>query len=74
LHTDAFYASRASEINQRLIEISNGEAERLVRELDKRGRDIKLCVVGLDWGFEREDLLEIVKVRYRDHETSTYPL
>ncbi|KAI9770318.1 MAG: hypothetical protein M1840_003477 [Geoglossum simile] len=61
LHTDAFYASRASEINQRSIEISNGEAERLVIELDERGRDMKLCVVGLDWGFERKDLLEIVK-------------
>ncbi|KAI9784153.1 MAG: hypothetical protein M1839_002658 [Geoglossum umbratile] len=61
LHTDAFYASRASEINRRLIEIGNGGAERLVTELDKRGRNMKLCVVGLDWGFRREDLLEIVK-------------
>jgi fanconi-associated nuclease 1 len=62
LHTDAFYASRAPEINRRLVEICNGQAERLVIELDKRGRDMKLCVVGLDWGFEREDLLEIVRV------------
>ncbi|KAH0557060.1 hypothetical protein GP486_005154 [Trichoglossum hirsutum] len=61
LHTDAFYPSRASEINRRLIEISNGGAERLITELDKRGRETKLCVVGLDWGFERDDLLEIVK-------------
>ncbi|KAH0544497.1 hypothetical protein FGG08_001395 [Glutinoglossum americanum] len=61
LHTDTFYSSRASEINRRLIEISNGGAERLITELDERGREMKLCVVGLDWDFEKEDLLEIVK-------------
>jgi hypothetical protein len=45
-----------------LIEIGNGGAERLIIELDKKGREKNLCVVGLDWGFERDDLLEIVKV------------
>jgi Fanconi-associated nuclease 1 len=64
LYTDAFYPSRTSEINRRLIEISNGGAERLITELDKRGREMKLCVVGLDWEFLKEDLLEIVKVGY----------
>jgi fanconi-associated nuclease 1 len=66
LHTDAFYPSRASEINRRLVEISNGGAEGFITELDKKGREKKLCVVGLDWGFEKEDLLEIAKVRYPD--------
>ncbi|KAI9828778.1 MAG: hypothetical protein M1832_001883 [Thelocarpon impressellum] len=61
LHTDAFHGSRASEINHRLVEIANGEAERLIREVDARERGKKTCVVGLDWRFELEDLVEIVR-------------
>lgn len=60
LHTDSFYPSRASEINLRLMEISNGEAERLIREVDERERNKKTCVVGLKWDFAVEDLLEVV--------------
>ena len=33
LHTDAFYMSRASEINHRLVDIANGEAERIICEV-----------------------------------------
>lgn len=61
LHTDAFYPSRMSEVNQRLNEISNGEAETIVREVWEEHRERKTCVVGLDWGFEMEDLVEIVR-------------
>ena len=59
LHTDAFYASRASEINHRLVEIANGGAERIIREVDAREREKQTCVVGLDWAFELDDLIEI---------------
>ena len=59
LHTDAFYPSRASEINHRLVEIANGSAERLIREVDGRERQNKTCVIGLNWDFELDDLLQI---------------
>ncbi|KAI9679891.1 MAG: hypothetical protein M1817_004906 [Caeruleum heppii] len=61
LHTDAFYPSRASEISHRLVEIGNGDAERIIREVDTREREKKTCVVGLDWMFELDDLIDIVK-------------
>jgi Fanconi-associated nuclease 1 len=60
LHTDAFSPSRASEINHRLVEIANGEAERLIREIDTKEREKKTCIIGLNWDFDLEDLLEIV--------------
>lgn len=60
LHSDAFYPARASEINHRLVEIENGAAERLVRAVDERERGRRTCVVGLNWDFELEDLVELV--------------
>jgi len=60
LHTDAFFPSRGSEINHRLVEIANGDAERLIREVDTREREKRTCIVGLNWDFELDDLLEIV--------------
>lgn len=60
LHTDAFFPSRMSEINHRLVEIANGEAARLIREVDDKQRGKKTCVVGLSWDFDIDDLLEIV--------------
>jgi Fanconi-associated nuclease 1 len=60
LHTDAFFPCRVSEINHRLVEIANGEAERLIRELDERERENKTCIIGLNWDFGLNDLLEIV--------------
>lgn len=59
LHTDAFFPSRASEINHRLVEIANGDAERLIREVNSRSREDKTCIIGLNWDFELDDLLEI---------------
>ncbi|KAF2970146.1 hypothetical protein GQX73_g3481 [Xylaria multiplex] len=59
LHTDAFYPTRASEINHRLVEIANGEAPRLINEVDKREREKRTCVIGLNWDYERDDLLEL---------------
>ncbi|KAH8893804.1 hypothetical protein GQ53DRAFT_644627 [Thozetella sp. PMI_491] len=60
LHTDAFYPTRASEINHRLVEIANGEAPRLLREVDARHRDRRTCVVGLNWDYDVDDLAELV--------------
>lgn len=61
LHTDAFYATRFSEINTRLAQISNGEAERLVREVYERESPKQTCAIGIDWSFELEDIFEIVQ-------------
>jgi Fanconi-associated nuclease 1 len=60
LHTDAFFPSRASEINHRLVEIGNGLAADIIRTVDVREREKRTCVIGLNWDFELEDLLEIV--------------
>lgn len=59
LHTDAFYPTRASEINHRLAEISNGDAPRLIRQVDGEHRERRTCVVGLNWDYELEDLVEL---------------
>ncbi|KAI0889877.1 VRR-NUC domain-containing protein [Annulohypoxylon maeteangense] len=59
LHTDAFYPTRASEINHRLVEIANGGAAALIEEVDLRERNSRTCVVGLNWDYELDDLLEL---------------
>ncbi|KAI4145017.1 MAG: hypothetical protein LQ341_002493 [Variospora aurantia] len=60
LHTDAFYASRFSEIHARLNAISNGDAASILRAAYEENANRQTCVVGLDWGFELDDLLEIL--------------
>lgn len=59
LHSDAFFPTRLSEINHRLVQLANGEAARLIREVWAGHAERRTCVVGLDWGFGLEDLLEI---------------
>ncbi|KAL5356686.1 VRR-NUC domain-containing protein [Aspergillus floccosus] len=61
LHTDAFYPSRASEINHRLVEITNGDAERIIRAVHARESPKQTCAIGIDWTFDLEDLVEIVQ-------------
>ncbi len=61
LHTDAFYPTRASEINHRLVEIANGGAPKLIDEVDKREREKRTCVIGLNWDYELNDLLELAE-------------
>ena len=62
LHTDAFYGARVSEINRRVVEIGNGDAERLLRETWEREFERMTCVVGVRWEeYELVDLLEIVR-------------
>lgn len=60
LYTDAFFPSRLSEINHRLVQIGNGEAETLIRNVWNKHSERKTCVVGLDWTFELDDLVEVV--------------
>ncbi|KAM0434664.1 hypothetical protein ACHAPT_003763 [Fusarium lateritium] len=61
LHTDAFYPARASEINHRLVEIANGEGSRLIRQVWERENERRTSVVGLNWDFDIEDLVELVE-------------
>ena len=61
LHTDAFYPSRMSEVNARLNEISNGDASKLVQNVWDEHSERKTCVVGLDWTFALDDMLEIAR-------------
>lgn len=60
LHTDAFFPVRASEINHRLVEIANGEGQRLLHEVWEREHERRTNVVGLNWDFEVDDLTELV--------------
>ncbi|KAJ0313849.1 uncharacterized protein N0V96_002090 [Colletotrichum fioriniae] len=60
LHTDLFYPTRLSEINHRLVEIGNGGAEAIIREVDARERERRTCVIGLNWDYDVEDLVELV--------------
>jgi Fanconi-associated nuclease 1 len=60
LHTDAFYLSRASEINHRLVEIANGDASKLLQEVYDREQEKQTCIVGIDWSYDIDDLQEIV--------------
>ncbi|MCJ1306387.1 hypothetical protein MMC25_000029 [Agyrium rufum] len=60
LHTDAFFPSRMSEINHRLVAIANGDAERIFREVHEHERENRTCVVGVDWEYHFDDLIEII--------------
>ncbi|KAK5990481.1 Fanconi-associated nuclease 1-like protein [Cladobotryum mycophilum] len=60
LHTDAFFPARASEINHRLVEIANGEGERILRRVWDKGHERRTSVIGLNWDFEVGDLAELV--------------
>jgi Fanconi-associated nuclease 1 len=62
LHTDAFYAARSSEINARLARLENGGAPALVEAVWDTHAERRTCVAGLDWAFEREDVLEIAQL------------
>ncbi|OJJ44891.1 hypothetical protein ASPZODRAFT_134299 [Penicilliopsis zonata CBS 506.65] len=61
LHTDAFYPARASEINHRLVDITNGNAERIIRAVHAREAPKQTCAIGIDWSFQLDDLVEIVQ-------------
>jgi fanconi-associated nuclease 1 len=58
---EAFYAARLSEINARLAAISNGQAEELAMKVWQEHVERQTCVIGLDWSFASEDLVEILR-------------
>ena len=60
LHTDAFFPVRASEINHRLMDIANGDGERIVRTVWEREHERRTSVVGLKWDFDIDDIAELV--------------
>ncbi|CAK7225528.1 hypothetical protein SBRCBS47491_005918 [Sporothrix bragantina] len=66
LHTDTFYASRASEINRRLVDIANGEAPRIVQEVHDANFERRTCIVGLKWDFPLEDVVEVAECFHGD--------
>ena len=43
------------------MEIANGGAERLIHEVHTREQEKQTCIIGLNWDFELDDLLEIVR-------------
>jgi Fanconi-associated nuclease 1 len=63
LSTDAFAIVRAELVAERLQQIEDGQAPELLQITDERERENKTYCVGLKWGYEREDLLEIIQVR-----------
>jgi Fanconi-associated nuclease 1 len=42
-----------------LVEIGNGAAAQLIQKIHEEHFERKTCVIGLDWNFNLEDLLEI---------------
>ncbi|KAM5431303.1 putative phosphodiesterase I [Microsporum canis] len=61
LHTDSFYSSRVSEINSRLAQISNGEAQNIICGVHERESSKQTCAIGIDWSFALSDLIEIAQ-------------
>lgn len=61
LHTDAFYPTRASEINYRLVEITNGAAPSLIGAVHARESPSQPCVVGINWSFPLDDVVEVAE-------------
>ena len=61
LHTDAFFPSRASEIRARTADISNGGARDIIKSVYEAHNEKQTCIIGLNWSFAIEDLLEIAE-------------
>ncbi|QDS67880.1 hypothetical protein FKW77_008026 [Venturia effusa] len=61
LHTDAFYPTRLSEITRRLNDIANGDATMLIKQVYDAHHEKQTCVIGLDWSYDIDDLLEIAE-------------
>lgn len=62
LATDAFYFSRASEINHRLADIQNGYTRDIIMETYEREHERQTECVGLDWRFDIREILEAAEV------------
>lgn len=63
INTDTFYHSRRELFDKRLIEIKEGRAREIIRNVDLKHRDDQTICVGVSWDLvEREDLENIVEV------------
>jgi Fanconi-associated nuclease 1 len=62
LPTDAFYPTRASEINHRLVAIGNGKAGEYIKATYEREKEKSTWCVGLNWTYSLEDLVEVAEV------------
>lgn len=70
LFTDAFYPSRHSEINHRLVELSNGAGLNILNRIHAQHYESRTCCVGLDWDYALSDLLEIMEC-FKDEQLAT---
>lgn len=62
LHTDSFYSARISEINARINDIANGDAEKIVSQTWRDHFERRTCVVGVRWDdYDLDDILEITR-------------
>lgn len=60
---DCFYYARKELIEQRLTEIEQGQARKILERVDEEHRSQGTWCVGVRWDlFERQDLLEITDV------------
>ncbi|KAK9325540.1 VRR-NUC domain-containing protein [Lipomyces orientalis] len=58
LSTEAFYLSRASEINRRLADIENNLTAKFALQIYDREFERKTECVGMDWNFDIQEILE----------------
>jgi hypothetical protein len=66
MNEDSFYYARQDLIEQRLLEIKDGMARSILEKHDDKHREKKTLCVGVQWDMcEKQDLLEIVEVRYQ---------
>ncbi|KAK9237950.1 VRR-NUC domain-containing protein [Lipomyces kononenkoae] len=56
LNTEAFYLSRASEINRRLADIDNNLAANFISQVYDREFERKTVCVGMDWNFDIQEV------------------
>ena len=61
--TDTFYHSRREFFDKRLVEIKQGKAREIIRNVGSKHRDYQTLCVGVNWDLvEKEDLENIVEV------------
>lgn len=65
MNEDSFYYARQELIEERLSEVKDGMARGILEKHDDKYREQKTLCVGVQWDMcEKQDLLEIVEVRF----------
>lgn len=57
-----FLLERREMINTRLSEISRGDYREIIERVDEQERPRQTVCVGVNWVYERKDLLEVAEV------------